>query len=261
MDEATIETWVHGRIACVGDSAHKVTANSGYGGNICLESAAAVTNSLYKLLHSTKDNPAHQNGSAKEKNAPNRKPDFKAVEAALKAYRDNRIARSREQIKSANDYTRIEDFRTIKERIFAKYIAPNLYMPLVDMFSDGVVGAPGLDFLPPKKATIGISMPFNPKYGITTYEALWKRAFFALPLLGLFFLARQVMTIELGGKLGPLFEEALSAGAVKDGASIVQLRAVYTGLEGLDTFMMPLITAFTPSIAGLGGGEPYPEFP
>ena len=259
MDEATIETWTHGRIACVGDSAHKVTANSGYGGNICLESAATVTNSLYKLLHSPKETSEYQNGSAKHKKVPNSKPDFRAVEAALKAYRDNRIARSREQIKSANEYTRIEDFRTIKERIFAKYIAPNLYMPLVDMFSDGVVGAPGLDFLPPKKATIGISMPFNPNYGITTYDALWKRAFFALPLLALFFLARQVMTIELGDKLGPLFEEALSAGAVKDGASIVPLRAVYTGWEGLDTFMMPLITAFTPSIAGLGGGKSGPD--
>ncbi|KAK0121847.1 hypothetical protein ONS95_010127 [Cadophora gregata] len=96
-------------------------------------------------------------------------------------------------------------------------------------------------------------MPSNTKYGMKKDEAVWKRAFFAMPLLGLFILARQVMTVELGGKLGPLFEEALAAGAVKDGASIVSLRKVYTGWEPLDTFILPLIVAFTPSMAGFGG--------
>ncbi|CZT48721.1 uncharacterized protein RSE6_09463 [Rhynchosporium secalis] len=44
MDGGHHEHWTFGRIACFGDFVHKVTANAGTGGNMCIEGAAAVTN-------------------------------------------------------------------------------------------------------------------------------------------------------------------------------------------------------------------------
>ncbi|KAH7395488.1 hypothetical protein BKA64DRAFT_60351 [Cadophora sp. MPI-SDFR-AT-0126] len=96
-------------------------------------------------------------------------------------------------------------------------------------------------------------MPNNPKYGMATSEASWKRALFALPLLGVFYLARQVMTVEVGSKFVPFFIESLTTGVVKDGLTSVPLRTMFTGWQPLDNFLMPLIAAFTPSVAGLGG--------
>lgn len=274
MDEGHKDVWTHGRIACVGDSAHKVTANAGAGGNLCLEGAAAVTNSLFQLLNDKKYSSAHQNrngtaqngsakyrnGSTKEKKPTNQKPDFKAVEAALKAYHDGRKERAKIQVKGANDFTRIEDFRTLKDEFFAKYLAPNSGLMLMDLFSSGFVGATKFDFLPVPKKTSGILMPYNPKYGATKGEALWKRVLFALPLLGVFYLARKVLFLEMAGRLGPLMIDAFGQGKVVDGVSSVGLRTVFTGREGLDGFMMPFIAAFTPSMAGLGGCKSHRHF-
>lgn len=262
MDEGQNDHWTFGRIACVGDSAHKVTANAGTGGNLCLEGAAAVTNSLYKLLHSKKDTSSyqngstkHQNGSTKEKKTSTQKPDFKAVETALRAYHDGRKVRAKEQVKGANAFTRIEDFYTLKDEMFAKYFAPNSGGLLMDLFSDGLVGATKFDFLPVPEKALGVNMPYNANYGITKGEALWKRAFFALPLLGVFYLARRVLVLDMPEKLGPLMVETFTEGVVRDGVAGVSLRMMYTGWQALDNFMLPFVAAFTPSMAGLGGGE------
>ncbi|KAH7348538.1 hypothetical protein BKA65DRAFT_594347 [Rhexocercosporidium sp. MPI-PUGE-AT-0058] len=259
MDEGHNDHWTFGRIACVGDSAHKVTANAGTGGNLCLEGVAAVTNSLYKLLHDQNGSFLRQNGSAKRQNgsmkdkSSKQKPDFKAVEAALKAYHDGRKVRAKEQVNKANEFTRIEDFYTLKDEMFAKYFAPYIRDLLVDLFSDGVVGATKFDFLPPPKGESGANMPYNPKYGITKEEALWKRAFFALPLLGVFYIAWQVLVLGMPEKSGPLMVESFSEGRIKDGVSSVSLKTVFTGKQALDNFLLPFVAAFTPSMAGLGG--------
>ncbi|KAH9219751.1 BcBOA8 protein [Leptodontidium sp. 2 PMI_412] len=198
MDEGQNDHWTFGRIACVGDSAHKVTANAGTGGNLCLEGAAAVTNSL-----------------TKEKKTSTQKPDFKAVETALRAYHDGRKVRAKEQVKGANAFTRIEDFYTLKDEMFAKYFAPNSGGLLMDLFSDGLVGATKFDFLPVPEKALGVNMPYNVNYGITKGEALWKRAFFALPLLGVFYLARRVLVLDMPEKLGPLMVETFTEGRMQ----------------------------------------------
>ncbi|KAL2064309.1 hypothetical protein VTL71DRAFT_4803 [Oculimacula yallundae] len=263
MDEGHNEHWTFGRIACVGDAVHKVTANSGLGGNMCLEGAAAVTNSLYKLLHSQKNTSTYRNGTAKLQNGDTKeskftkpRPDLKAVEETLKAYHDGCKDRIEKAVKGANDYTRIETFRTFKDEMFAKYVAPAMGSLLNDLFSDGLVGGPKFDFLPVPKQSLGVGMPWNPKYGATKHEAMWKRALYALPLLGVFWVARNVLVFELPNKLGPVVMKSFADGAISDGASSVSLRTVYTGKEAVDSFMLPFIAGFTPSLAGLGGSGP-----
>ena len=52
IKEADYAHWTWGRFACLGDSAHKMTPNTGSGGMAAIESAAALANSI-RLLSST----------------------------------------------------------------------------------------------------------------------------------------------------------------------------------------------------------------
>jgi hypothetical protein len=81
-------------------------------------------------------------------------------------------------------------------------------------------------------------------------ESIWRRVLLALPLLGLFFTARTVLTANVSQYL-PLIEEAAITGFIDNGGQQVPLRKVYTGLEGLDDFLLVFVGFFTPALAGL----------
>lgn len=253
MDEGHFENWTWGRVACVGDSVHKVTANAGTGGNLCLEGAAALTNSLHELL-SKSQNTTHTGKSKPAK----QKPDFAAVQAALEAYHSSRKDRAKEQVKGANEFTRFEDFSTLKEELLCKYFMPHSGSLFLDKFSNGLIGATKLDFLPPPKASLGVNMPWNPNYGVTKEDSVLKRAVMAAPLLVIFYFARLLIR-EMAGKIGPLIVEGVERGWILDAGVQVPVREVYTGLKGLDGFVGLFVACFTPAIAGLDGSKFCPS--
>jgi 2-polyprenyl-6-methoxyphenol hydroxylase-like FAD-dependent oxidoreductase len=49
IEEAKLNLWTWRRIACLGDSIHKMTPNIGAGANAAIESAAALANAMYRL--------------------------------------------------------------------------------------------------------------------------------------------------------------------------------------------------------------------
>ncbi|KAH6869793.1 hypothetical protein B0T10DRAFT_593155, partial [Thelonectria olida] len=57
LEEAKFKIWTCGRIACLGDSVHKMTPNLGAGGNAAIESAAALANSIKAMVGNHREEP------------------------------------------------------------------------------------------------------------------------------------------------------------------------------------------------------------
>ena len=57
LDEGVLDHWSWNRVVLMGDSAHKVTPNAGWGLNSGIQDVAAFTNGLVKLLRGCNDNP------------------------------------------------------------------------------------------------------------------------------------------------------------------------------------------------------------
>ncbi|OJJ99081.1 hypothetical protein ASPACDRAFT_60898 [Aspergillus aculeatus ATCC 16872] len=50
LEEGIVSQWSHGHVLLLGDAAHKVTPNAGFGGNLALEGVAHLTHALVALL-------------------------------------------------------------------------------------------------------------------------------------------------------------------------------------------------------------------
>jgi hypothetical protein len=85
-------------------------------------------------------------------------------------------------------------------------------------------------------------------------ERTWRRVLWALPLLGIFWAARTVLSAT-ASKWLPILEEAVKTGLVQDVSGQLPLRTTYTGIEGLDRFVSGFVAFFTPAIAGLDHSE------
>ncbi|CZR66819.1 uncharacterized protein PAC_16720 [Phialocephala subalpina] len=238
IEEAHNETWTWGRFACIGDSIHKVTPNAGAGGNAGIESAAALANSIYDLVHTDKFE----------------KPDYASVKNALKGFHETRKYRMKHIADEVNHFTRIEAFATLKDKLTALYFLPNAADFLVDSWSTTMVGAVKLDFLPKPKQSVGVNMPYNSEHGCGKGESMLKRIVLALPLLMICWAAITVMG-DCATKMGPFLVDALTKGSISDVAGRVSVREVFTGIRAVDDFMRPYVAAFTPSMAGLGYSE------
>ena len=236
-EEAQNENWCWGRFACCGDSIHKVTPNAGAGGNGAIESAAALANSLFQLV----------NGNTSEKNG---KPDFDAVTKALSVYHNSRKYRMKKFVEDANNFTRHEAFASWKHRLLTLYFLPYAKDFIADSWTNSIVGAIKLEFLPRPKRTLGINMPFNPEHGIGKIQSIWRRMSFAIPLLVLYYYGSKLMGMT--GELNmPFLKSAVESSWIRDPPGAVPIRSVYTGFAGLDSFVKLFVGAFTPSMAGL----------
>ncbi|PYI26764.1 FAD/NAD(P)-binding domain-containing protein [Aspergillus indologenus CBS 114.80] len=58
LEEGIVSQWSHGRVLLLGDAAHKVTPNAGFGGNLALEGVAHLTNALVALLRDSSSGAA-----------------------------------------------------------------------------------------------------------------------------------------------------------------------------------------------------------
>jgi hypothetical protein len=228
-EEAQNEHWTWGRFACAGDSIAKNTPNAGAGGNSSIESAAALANSLHRLVHQDESTISYRD-----------------VEEALKRYHVGREERSKTTVKDSNELTRLEAFATRKDELLAKWVVPYCGDYLADMVGATVVGAAKIDFLPTPEKSMSGNMPFHPEHGIGKGGSVWKRVLMGGPLLVCALCARYFMNLCMVQYL-PFLEAALESGSVMG----VSVKVTYTGWETLDYVLKYFVTGFATSLGGL----------
>jgi flavin-dependent dehydrogenase len=126
-EEGTFKLWTYGRIACVGDSAHKMTPNIGAGGNAGIESAAALANAIVKVAEKSHED----------------RPSYDLIKRELQAYQTVREKRVAAIIHSAGEVTRMQATKTLYHRMMAwlARVYPGDFIGnfLSDYFSDAVM--------------------------------------------------------------------------------------------------------------------------
>ncbi|KAF2157138.1 FAD/NAD(P)-binding domain-containing protein [Myriangium duriaei CBS 260.36] len=231
LEEASYKKWTYGRIACCGDSIHKVTHNAGAGGNACIESAAAMANELKKLADGNQALPSR-----------------KAIQAALLNYQNTRQPRSNAICATANALTRIQAMKTPVHRFLVHWIFPNAGDTFTDLNCDGMSGAVRLDYLPVPKQTLRGNLPFNPNSGAGKKESKLKRLLLAVPLLALHIAAKRFITLaSVRPLLGTMVRESL----FRNGDFSFPVAQRFTGWTAFDNTWRPLTIAFMPSTFGL----------
>ncbi|EME38708.1 hypothetical protein DOTSEDRAFT_180559 [Dothistroma septosporum NZE10] len=176
MEEALFDKWSYGRIATIGDSSHKMTANHGQAGNNAVESAVALANQL-KHLHDADDTSSG------------------AITAAFKRWQEKRKARIEATVKEAAMICRLQALKTFKDYFTVFWMLPLAADLLLNLSTDITIGAEVMEYLPlPDRAFIG-TCAFNPRQGNGFKESILKRALYAAPLLALPYYASQHTTI------------------------------------------------------------------
>src|ERR1700730_2800836 len=102
-----------------------MTPNLGQGGNSAIESAAALSNSLKRLLS----------------NATYERPSFEDVTHSLRSFQKIREVRAKGAFEMSNKMTRVEAMKGLPERMLALYIAPCTGDWLGNLASHSSVGA------------------------------------------------------------------------------------------------------------------------
>ncbi|KAF2664645.1 FAD/NAD(P)-binding domain-containing protein [Microthyrium microscopicum] len=231
LEECVFKLWTWGRIACVGDSVHKMTPNIGAGGNAGIESAAALANAIKWV----------------SENSNGQRPSKELVEKALQKYQTQREARAAAMVHSAGEVTRMQAGRSFYHKFAAKMV--RLYPGdfIADYLSAYFSGAEMLSYLPPPKASVGGHQPFNPSQGWSRHESKLKRAVLALPFLAMFFLANKVMTVA---NVVPMLTPMIQDQAVTWNMTSMPLRTKFYNVKPLDDIWVPINIFFTPALYG-----------
>ncbi|KAF7195175.1 FAD-dependent monooxygenase BOA8 [Pseudocercospora fuligena] len=148
IEESTYQHWSHGRIACLGDSIHKMTANLGAGASSAIESAAALSNVLASL--------------ATQEGTPVPLP---SIDNAFQTYQQTRSLRVGRAMAFSNALTRVQALKGTREYIYTHYVAPMSEDSAAEAFSDFVIGAEKVDHLPIPRRSLEGTMPFNRRQG------------------------------------------------------------------------------------------------
>lgn len=106
LEEGAHKLWTYGRVACVGDSIHKMTPNIGAGGNCGIESAAAFANTVMWVKN----------------NSHGQRPSTALVEQALRSYQKQREVRALTMVHSAGEMTRMQAGRSFYHKSVAKIV-------------------------------------------------------------------------------------------------------------------------------------------
>ncbi|GME66351.1 fad binding domain-containing protein [Neofusicoccum parvum] len=135
MEEGVVKNWHWGRIAVLGDAAHKVAVNLGQGGNSAIEDAAALANSL----------------NAAVKSSPSRNLSFAELKKALSQYQASRLPRMEKVGKFSMDVCRFQGEEGIIN--FPLFVTSYWLKrdPWVDMQAGMARGGMTLDFVPAPK--------------------------------------------------------------------------------------------------------------
>ena len=164
LEEALFNTWTWGRIATVGDNAHKMTPNHGQAGNNAIESAAALANQLKKV---------HDDGLITSQ----------TISSALRRWQEKRWVRVNATVKEAAAVCRMQALDSRVAYYIMNYVVPNATESLLTLVTDTLIGAEILEYLPVPTKSFEGSCPFNPNQGVGKHESVLKRAVIATPLL------------------------------------------------------------------------------
>lgn len=177
MEEALFENWYWGRIATMGDNAHKMTANQGSGGNAAIESVAAMANQLKRLQEESSSHSAPV--SSQE------------VRKAFSAWKAKRQARIDSTVKNAAKFCRMQGLESWGDFVTVFYVLPNASDYITALFTQAQIGAEVLEYLPlPERSFNGTAL-FNPKQGTGHQENPLVRTLLTLPLLAMTYIASQ----------------------------------------------------------------------
>jgi 2-polyprenyl-6-methoxyphenol hydroxylase-like FAD-dependent oxidoreductase len=125
LEEGKFKTWSWGRIACLGDSIHKMTINIGTGGNTAIESVAAFTNELRIALDNC-------NGDL---------PTEDQIRKCFEAYQKRREDRAGFITDIAGEVMRLQAMEGPHHRFVAGYCLPYLGDFAANSMCDGLVNA------------------------------------------------------------------------------------------------------------------------
>ncbi|KAL2849403.1 hypothetical protein BJX68DRAFT_267254 [Aspergillus pseudodeflectus] len=169
LEEADYRLWTAGRFVIIGDGAHKMTPQTGSGGMLAIDHAAALANILH-MLNSARGNS---------------KPlTTRAIENALSEFDTRRRhIRTTALIRQAGALARLQALRTPLDRIAAALLFPRAGDARADQLCGDAVGAARIEYLPLPRRSLQGTMPFNPELGIGLGESKRGRALRALPLL------------------------------------------------------------------------------
>ncbi|KAH0336412.1 FAD/NAD(P)-binding domain-containing protein, partial [Aureobasidium melanogenum] len=186
IETATYKIWTWGRIACLGDSAHKMTPNAGFGGNAAIESAAALANSIKKLSDIS----------------DGQRPTEQQIIHSLQSYQKGREIRAMAAIEASNFLTGVHALATWAHALFVRYGLSILDDFFEGLSSDMSVGATLIEYLPPPEISLVGQMPFNPEQGQGHKENLFLRALLASPFLVLVAFAWKFASLNLPFEAG-----------------------------------------------------------
>lgn len=224
MEFGEYKTTTWGRFAMLGDSVHKQTVTAGEGGNLCIESAALLTNTLRRILVETQGHPSHEQLST----------------ALRTQYMESRAGRVSKYLRAVNEHTALVLQENSVMKLVNDWAIPSLPPDhIADFFSGIEVGADMLDFVPPPKGALENTMPYNKLLGLGRRESLWRRAFMALPLLCILVLAATKLNpfpaipdvmdvfaegfIELDGKKQPILKSFYGIQSLDDLLSVLSI--------------------------------------
>ncbi|KAH6989863.1 hypothetical protein EDB80DRAFT_881882 [Ilyonectria destructans] len=231
LEEAAFKIWTCRRIVCLGDSIHKMTPNIGAGGNAAIESAAALANSIKGMVD--------RHGCEQ--------PSESDIEECLRGYQKCREERAAAVVDTSGKLTRLQALRGPFDRVFFRYLLPNSGDFLQDMASDMVIGASMLEYLPPPKASLSGTMPFNPLQGEGKKENKLKRALTMLPILGLFYLAMCILNLD---PLLPWLSGVVETGKMSFENNHILVQKTFYRINWLDKFWASINVAFIPALYG-----------
>ncbi|KAK0652570.1 hypothetical protein B0T16DRAFT_346949 [Cercophora newfieldiana] len=229
LEEGTFDLWTYGRIACVGDSVHKMTPNVGYGGNTAIESAAALASVVKELVD--KANGGHLTESQ--------------IKEYFSSYQKARKHRADGIVKRAGDVTRLQ---ALQKAAFMRHIIGHLGDFLPNRQAEMVVDSLPITFLPiPRRSVMG-TMPYNPAQGENHVESKLKRLALALPFLLLSVLAAKLMAPD------PLIPWATSIlQSKKLPWTDEPLPTTFYNIQWLDNLLAPVIVFFSPVLLDIEG--------
>jgi flavin-dependent dehydrogenase len=164
-----LQSWTWGRIICIGDSVHKVTPNIGQGGNMSMESAAGLANTIKRL--------------AEKSSRGGRYLSEHSVRECLLAFQESRQRRSQAVVNTCYSVNRLQLLKTLSDRFLLIYCMPRTGDFLADLISEIFVGAEMLDYLPPPPASLSGTMPFNPVQGVDRRKARCEEHYLHCPCL------------------------------------------------------------------------------
>jgi len=133
-------------------------------------------------------------------------------------------------------------------KLMSYYFIPYTGDFVTNMMCEVQVGATRLDYLPLPKRSLKGTMPYNVQVGVGQREWALTRALWALPFLGLSFLAAQVLDVSLipGEQLGA----ALAAKQISWPSVTVPIADAFYHIPAIDDTFRPITVFFAPSSSG-----------